>query len=217
MLGDSNANVFDTIYREGMWGHRDDAPFYSGSGSYDPAVQKYVQTIRNLIEERGVKSIVDIGCGDFSVGRLYADAGETYLGVDVAPNIISYNKEAFSTANISFTCADAAREDLPASDLCSIRQVLQHLSNRDIAEILRRVRVHRLVLITEHLPAPSQLRRPNLDKRAGPDTRMTFGSGVFVDQPPFNFPCRVVLENEIRTVQLSPGEILRTILWEKEY
>ena len=63
-----------------------------------------------------------------------------------------------------------------------IRQVLQHLSNTQIAAILAKLRAADLI-VTEHVPtAPGVVR--NKDKAAGPDIRLYRKSGVFLESPP---------------------------------
>jgi len=42
---------------------------------------------------------------------------------------------------------------LPAADLYLVRQVLQHLSNEEIAKVIANLGNARRVLISEHLPA----------------------------------------------------------------
>lgn len=213
-LGDDNAAIFDAIYRDHMWGEGDTSGLHSGSGSYDPSVPAYVDLVQSIIARENVRSIVEIGCGDFAIGRQYAYGVEQYLGVDVAASVIAHNRKDHERDGVAFRHADAARDDLPPHDLCLIRQVLQHLSNADIAAIIARVATHRLVLITEHLPGAGALRKPNLDKSSGPDTRLTFGSGVYVDKSPFDQPGETVLETLVPEagLQAAPGELLRSTL-----
>jgi len=93
-----------------------------------------------------------------------------------------------------------------------IRQVFQHLPNRDIASALKNVGVCKYVLVTEHLPAPKALTRKNIDKPAGPDTRVSFGSGVYLEAHPFNMKVTIALETPIADFDVNAGESLRTVL-----
>ena len=168
--------------------------------------------MKNFIVERQVKSVVEIGCGDFGIGQQYAYDVERYLGIDVSLFVIERNIKKFSSDSISFARVDASEHDLSASDLCIVRQVLQHLDNNSIRKILARAAVHKFVLITEHLPAPSKLGTPNLNKRPGPDTRVTFGSGVYVELPPFEQKGETVLSLPVAEAHAGPGEVMRTTL-----
>ncbi|MER8752183.1 class I SAM-dependent methyltransferase [Mesorhizobium sp. M1050] len=200
------------IYKTSIWGKSENGVAYSGSGSYDPSVATYVAFVRNFITEKQVESIVEIGCGDFEVARKYADHAKRYLGVDVSSFVIEQNREKFAREGICFEHFDASKQDLPKSDLCIIRQVLQHLDNDTIGEILARTAIHKFVLITEHLPAPSRLKKPNLNKWTGPDTRVVFNSGVYVDLPPFGRKGTTMLSLPVANPQAGPGEEMRTIL-----
>ena len=51
-----------------------------------------------------------------------------------------------------------------------------------------------------------------MDKSACPDVRVSFGSGVYLDQPPFNLDIEVLLDVAIRDYYITPGERLKTVL-----
>ncbi|MET3522365.1 class I SAM-dependent methyltransferase [Mesorhizobium abyssinicae] len=211
-LAKSNSEIFNSIYKTAIWGKTEDGAACSGSGSYDPSVATYVAFVKRFITDNSVASIVEIGCGDFEIGHQYADYARCYLGVDVSSFVIEKNREKFGRDGISFEHFDASKRDIPRSDLCIIRQVLQHLDNNTIADILARTTAHKFVLITEHLPAPSRLKKPNLNKWTGPDTRVVFNSGVYVDLPPFGREGTTVLSLPVANPQAGPGEEMRTTL-----
>ncbi|MGX5851113.1 class I SAM-dependent methyltransferase [Mesorhizobium sp. PL10] len=212
MLAKSNTEIFNSIYKAAIWGKSENEGAYSGPGSYDPSVPTYVAFVRNFIIEQQIESIVEIGCGDFEIGRQYADCVKRYLGVDVSSFVIEQNREKFRRGGICFEHHDASEQNLPKSDLCIIRQVLQHLDNSTIGEILAHTAVHKFVLITEHLPAPSRLKKPNLNKPTGPDTRVVFNSGVYIDLPPFGRKGTTMLTLPVANPQAGPGEEMRTTL-----
>ena len=211
-FGSTKEQIFDEIYRQQCWGSSPDGKLYSGSGTYDPSVDQYLQYVTGFIEQHGIRSIVEIGCGDFAIGRQYAARVDSYLGIDASSIVVRSNQEQFATDKISFRHADAASTDLAPADLCIIRQVLQHLDNKSIAAILRKVALHKYTLITEHLPSAEFLVSPNMDKRSGPDIRIAFNSGVYLEQPPFNRHGEVVLTTPIAQPIRHPGEVLRTTL-----
>src|SRR5262249_41309949 len=103
------------------------------------------------------------------------------------------------------------------ADLCLVRQVLQHLSNHQIGAVLRKLQQYPLVMITEHYPAPDAAAIvPNKDKAAGADTRITDGSAVFLDRPPFNLAIvQLLVDVETPHWLASPGERLKTFLCER--
>lgn len=201
--------VFSRIYEDGLWGKGENG-FHSGSGSIEAHAVAYVQALSRYIAEHSIRSVVDLGCGDFNVGRKIVALGVDYTGVDVVPALIQHHAAQHSSERVRFARLDIVRDPLPDGDLCLIRQVLQHLSNDQIATILPRLAHYRHVLITEHFPAAGAHIVPNRDKPHGHDTRIEDDSAVFLDQPPFNARVgEVLLEHETSPLK-RPGETLRS-------
>jgi hypothetical protein len=204
--------VFAEVYASRQWGEGD--LFDSGSGSRGVAATRYVETVRAIVEGTGIRSAVDIGCGDFRVASRFANALDSYVGVDVVPSLIRRNTEVYTGPGVRFAVVDATTEDPPAAEICLIRQVLQHLSNDQIACILKRCERYPVVLVTEHWPAQKFAAKANIDKPHGPDTRLDRGSWVDISQPPFNCQqTREVLAVEVERPLYHSGEMIRTHLW----
>jgi hypothetical protein len=107
---------------------------------------------------------------------------------------------------------DATRDPLPDGDLCLIREVLQHLSNRQIASVLQAARKFRYVIYSDYQPPAGIQCLPNRDIPHGRDTRIWKNSAVLLDQAPFNREVELLLEVESQEVLLQPGECIRTFL-----
>jgi SAM-dependent methyltransferase len=73
-----------------------------------------------------VRSVVDVGCGDWQLGSLVDWSNVTYLGVDVVADLVETNTRAHAASNVSFRVADATTDRLPAADLLLAKDVLQH-------------------------------------------------------------------------------------------
>jgi SAM-dependent methyltransferase len=191
----TNGDIFDGIYANANWGGKP-GDISSGYGSDGEIADSYVDAVVTFLRLINCASVVDIGCGDFRIGSKIAFAIPKYTGVDVSRIVIDRNKSLHNRDGVSFEVCDAEHDTLPPGDVCLIRQVLQHLSNRSIKKILDRlVMSYQYVVITEHLPARNAFRAFNLDKPTGGDVRPYFGSGVYVDQPPFNVSVdRVLLD-----------------------
>jgi predicted TPR repeat methyltransferase len=52
--------------------------------------------------ERNVRSVVDLGCGDFRVGRLIAASGVSYTGVDVVEPLIAEDARRDGSPTVRF-------------------------------------------------------------------------------------------------------------------
>jgi hypothetical protein len=202
----SNEEIFSKIYRENLWaeGAKTEG-FYSGTGTHSSSGRTYVNYLDLFIKRNRIRTMTDVGSGDFSIGGAITSRNQEiiYNGVDVVPELIEHNQKEFGNERIKFYCRDAAKEEIPAGDLLTIRQVLQHLSNDNIANILKHTRNFRYTLITEHILHPPYLTSYNIDKPSGKSTRAGFGSAVMVDKPPFNLRCVEVLrcrENEMSDI-----------------
>ena len=201
--------AFAEIYRTGAWGSVEGEKFYSGPGSSPEFATPYAQWVNHFVKEQGLHHIVDLGCGDFRVGRLLHTSSEVrYTGVDVVADVVRHHQEHFQNEYVEFRCANIVEDELPNGDLCLIRQVLQHLSNNEISIVLNACSRYRYVLITEDVYGGANV-HPNLDKPAGWDTRIHERSGVYLDQPPFNLQVRTVME-----LPAPDMEIVRTMLLE---
>ncbi|MEO8403094.1 MAG: class I SAM-dependent methyltransferase [Chitinophagaceae bacterium] len=182
----NNRDIFNTIYSKGLWGSAKEG-FSSGLGTQNSKTLYYINTCVDFIKEKDIRTVLDIGCGDFSISRsIVNQTNIEYLGVDVASKVIEYNNVHFSSDRVKFKSLDATIDILPKADLITIRQVLQHLSNEQIMIILdKALKAGKNVIITEHLLDDENI-LPNIDKSAGPDVRIYFNSGVYIDKPPFN-------------------------------
>ena len=175
----------------------------------------YADFVRDFIVKNDIESILDIGCGDFQIGSRICEGVGCYIGADVSRVIINQNTNTFSSlTNVQFVVLDVCADTLPKVDLITIREVLQHLSNADIALALDNIERSqaRFALVTEHLPAPHVLRTPNIDKPRGPNIRNPFGSGVFIQHAPFNRPVELVLTVKHPSYAGAPSHLV-TQLW----
>lgn len=181
--------VFSEIYRKKKWGGT--GPYCSGDGSSnDSIVGPYVATVGAFLRTYGMERprVVDLGCGDFSVGSQLSADCSSYVGVDVVPELVKHLQDTRGGGDVHFECLDMVDDPLPDGDICLIRQVLQHLSNQQIAKVVAKLGGYRVVLITEHHPHDGPAVVPNLDKVQGGAIRLYRNSGVYLDRPPFNVP-----------------------------
>lgn len=174
------------VYEMKLWGDNQ-SDFYSGEGSHDPElVTPYIETLISFLNHFPTPiSVCDLGCGDFNVGKHLVTHTKNYTAADIVPDLITYNKKTFKANNLDFKCLDIAVDKLPNGDCAILRQVLQHVSNKEIQDILKKLTAFKSVIITEHLPEGDFT--PNLDIISGQGIRLKKRSGVNVLAPPFNF------------------------------
>jgi SAM-dependent methyltransferase len=177
--------VFTEVYAGHMWGAGSDG-FYSGPGSDPEAAQPYADFVINFIAQHQIRTVVDLGCGDFRVGRMIARDGVSYTGVDVVQPLIDENNRRYGNSQIRFHCLDIAADDLPDGELCLIREVFQHLSNAQIAATLAKLGKYGYVLFTDVQPDIDGHYKINKDKVHGASSRIVHNSFLRLDAPPFN-------------------------------
>jgi len=209
--GGSPAQTFSRVYEGGHWGRRFGRKFYSGPGSHDPRIiGPYIESVSAFLREfPKPPDVVDLGCGDFHIGSNLRRYCGQYTACDVVPDLVKYNAAKFSDLRVNFQCVDMVADALPSGQVAFIRQVLQHLSNAQIAKILPKLRQYRALVITEHLPAASGF-SANLDHDFGSGIRIERNSGVVLTEPPFSL--QVADERELCCVHGGEG-VIRTVAY----
>lgn len=178
-------DVMTQIYDKHLWGGNAH-DYYSGFGSHDNTIVKsYLEAVINFLKSfTEPLTICDLGCGDFNIGKQLVPFTKNYIGIDIVPLLIERNKKKFYADNLKFHCLDIAKDELPIGDCAILRQVLQHLSNPEILQILNKLTNYKYVILTEHIPMGNFT--PNKDIISGQGIRFKKNSGVNVLKPPFN-------------------------------
>jgi hypothetical protein len=182
------AEVLSHIYKYHMWGNATiNTPFYSGTGSHNvEIIEPYISAVQSFIEDTFFTplNVVDLGCGDFSVGRQIRNITDQYIACDIVSSVIDYNRLAYAGENVDFRVLDIISEELSAGDIVFVHQVLQHLRNDQISCFLPKLRYYRWAIITEHIPFEDPF-TPNRDIRTG-SLRLTVDSGIELTEALFN-------------------------------
>jgi SAM-dependent methyltransferase len=208
----SPGDAFGRIYHEGIWGSEGD--YNSGSGTHTEGVAApYVAAVGEFLRGLGKPNVVDLGCGDFSVGARLRKFCDRYIACDVVEQLIERNRQKYFDLGVEFRLVDITHDPLPNGDVVILRQVLQHCSNAQISAVVSKLPgACRYLVLTEHLPRSEFV--PNADKPMGSETRLDSGrrpSGVVLTAPPFNL--RVVNSADICEVGAHLG-IIRTTVYE---
>lgn len=204
--------VMEQIYEKNLWGGNPNE-FYSGEGSHDPGlVIPYIDVVSNFLKSFETPiTVCDLGCGDFNVGKDLVACTAHYHAIDIVPTLMEHNQATFQLPNLTFHCLDVALDELPSGDCALVRQVLQHVSNQEVHQILEKLSHYRYVIITEHLPSGEF--EPNKNKISGQGIRLKQNSGIDVLSQPFYWKVKDV--NELLSLELSNGRgRIVTILYE---
>ena len=154
-------DVFDQIYRDNVWGDGKG----SGIGSDANHVRPYTRFLQQFLLRKGIRSIVDLGCGDWQFSCELDLSGITYYGVDVASTVIESNRQRFEAANIKFHQLQSY-EALPKADLLICKDVLMHLGRDEVNRIIQTAfPKYRFILITSDVQPYSKLGDAYLEAR----------------------------------------------------
>lgn len=141
---------FNQIYATGKWGKDSTGRGTSGSGSTMEITQEYRAYLEDFIKKQAVKSVVDAGCGDWTFSKVIDWGDASYLGIDIASDVIDTVRKNYEKGKIKFQVGDIT-EDLPPADLLISKDVLQHLSNDLIHKFIKnnlRKRKYKWVILT---------------------------------------------------------------------
>lgn len=104
----------------------------SGAGSNPHYVLPYRQFLENFLYLNNIRTVVDIGCGDWAFSRFLNLEGVHYRGFDVVESVVQKNRDRFGSASVRFDIMPADLRQVPRADLLIMKDVLQHLPNHDI-------------------------------------------------------------------------------------
>lgn len=202
--------AMEQVYEMNLWGSNT-SEFYSGDGSHNAKIVKpYISVVNSFLKSfKEPLTVCDLGCGDFNVGKELVQYSKKYIAVDIVPKLIEYNKSVFKKDNLEFHCLDIAKDTLPKGNCAIIRQVLQHLSNVEVQNVVNKLVAFKYIILTEHLPEGEFI--PNRDIISGQGIRLKKQSGLNLFAEPFNF--KVVEEKELLSIPLEDhkGVIVTTL------
>ena len=203
-------DVMEQIYEMKLWGGAE-FDFYSGNGSHDrELVNPYIAVVTSFLKSfKEVLIVCDLGCGDFNVGKALVQYARQYVGVDIVGSLIEHHKSNFKEDNLEFYCLDIAVDDLPYGDCALVRQVLQHLSNAEVQQVLHKLTDFKYVILTEHVLEGDFV--PNRDIISGQGIRLKKQSGLNLLAPPFNFQVEAAKQLLSVTLNNNKGIIITTL------
>lgn len=149
----SSEQVFSQVYERGIWGRDQQGNGTSGKGSTQENAMEYIVFLNKFIKINNIKTIVEIGCGDWEVMRHVDLTGVDYVGFDVVPSMIQDNLAKYRTSNVNFALADCIHDPLPKADLLLCKDVLNHIPNDGVFKIIQKFTNYRHVLTTSDVEA----------------------------------------------------------------
>jgi Methyltransferase domain len=129
--------IFSWIYSKNIWGNSESR---SGNGSTVSRTILLRHKLAELAQEQGIRSLLDIPCGDFNWMRLTELTGIEYTGADIVPQLVEKNAALYGQPGRRFIHLNMCRDPLPRADLILCREGWVHLSFSDIAMCLRQMK-----------------------------------------------------------------------------
>lgn len=178
--------VFTHIYDVGHWGRDQFGRGISGVGSLLINAKEYIGFVQKFLQNHNIRSVVDAGCGDWTMSKHIHWGHVNYIGYDVVRSVIERNNCLYKKRGIVFIKANFLDIDLPSADLLLCKDVLQHLTNEDILKFLKKISQFKYCLFTNEIESHT-LSSENRD--------IVIGSirPIDLSKPPFSVDGRVVL------------------------
>jgi hypothetical protein len=192
--------IFEYIFLTNGWG----GASRSGPGSDLLQTQIVRNTLPKIIRDLGAKSLLDIPCGDFYWMK-DVELNVEYIGADVVPSLIRKVSKSFANERRTFLNLDILTDAPPPADLVLSRDLLVHLSFKDIFVALENLSrsKYRWILTTTF---------PNRETNA--DIRTGEWRPLNLQAAPFNFPNPQLLVNEGCTEQNGLFRDKSLALWD---
>jgi hypothetical protein len=98
-----------------------------------------VPFLKQFIQNHNIRSVVDLGCGDFKCGKqIYDDLDVQYTGYDTYKKVVEYNTTQHEPSKYTFLHLDIfnQRDQIANGELCILKDVVQHWTLTNIYTFL---------------------------------------------------------------------------------
>jgi glycosyltransferase involved in cell wall biosynthesis len=119
---------FDNIYQNNGFAGTESR---SGEGSSLFQTRIIREEIPKLLQELGIKNLLDVPCGDWNWMRHVDITNINYIGGDIVKAIIDKNNQLYGKENCKFEYVNIITGSLPKSDIILCRDCLVHLNFQD--------------------------------------------------------------------------------------
>lgn len=136
--------IFTRIYQHNGWGNSETT---SGSGSSIFNTVAIRRELPFVIKELGVRSMIDVPCGDHHWMREVTLDIDEYIGADIVPELVERNSRTSGSERKRFCHLDVTRDALPRVDLIFCRDCFVHFSFADIRRSLQTMRQSRSIYL----------------------------------------------------------------------
>jgi SAM-dependent methyltransferase len=197
----AHRKVFSRIYAHREWGEHESL---SGPGSGLERTGELRVQLPALLDELGVETLLDAGCGDFHWLGAADLPVRRYTGVEVVPELVAELAARYGDAGRDFVAADITRDRLPRVDLVLCRDVLIHFPDDDVLRALENFRRSARWLLTTTF----------VDRERNEPIELGEWRTLNLQAPPFELPEPKRLLDDIPLVDRELYLDKRLALWE---
>ena len=184
LRGKSMEEVFTRIYHRNEWR---DSKTRSGTASTLLNTQAVRAELPGLLGSLGVRTLLDIPCGDFHWMKEVTLDLDRYIGADIVEELVTSNMKFMNDIR-TFVKMDITCDTLPMVDLVLCRDCLIHFSFVDSFRAIENIKASgsRYLLMTTFTRENAK----NIDIVTGQWRTLN------LQQPPFDFPPPISLVHE---------------------
>lgn len=175
--------LFTKIFRTNFW----KGESRSGTGSDFSQTAHIIAELPTLLNKYGIKSLLDVPCGDFHWMSKVNLNGIKYHGGDIVTELVIQNQRKFGNETRAFSQIDLISDKLPVTDAIFVRDCLVHMPYRSIFEVLKNIKKSRIkFLITTTFT----------ERTKNDDIKMGDWRCLNLQIAPFNLPAPLAILNE---------------------
>lgn len=146
----SREEAFKHIFESRYWGATESV---SGVGSSLGQTEQIRAELPKLVKQFGITSLLDAPCGDlYWMKHILPEMGIDYIGADIVQGVVDLARTNNTYDRARFMKLDIVKDPLPSADLWLCRDVLFHLSFKEIRAALTNFRNSQItyILVTSH-------------------------------------------------------------------
>jgi hypothetical protein len=201
-LSKNRAQAFEQLYHDRLLGEYETI---SGSGSTIYNTRLVRKGLQFFIDHH-VKSIIDIGCGDFNWQPSMKLDAVSYTATELVNDLVESNSRKFQGSSIRFIHHDIVKSIPEKHDLVLCRDLFTHFSNQDIASAINHIIASGSTYLaaTSYYPSLCKLKlREHYHDRLNHDSASGYWRPVNLGSAPFCFPIPM-----FRIPEAQPGKFL---------
>ena len=152
LLGDEETErIFTNLYQTAAWGVNEEGIGSSGPDSQLENSLEYIAFLQDFIRQNKIRTVLDVGCGDWSFSKAIRWGNVRYIGIDIVKPVIERNQKIYGSDKVTFLCGDMCEMELPKADLIICKDVLQYLPKSKINKFLKITDTYKYCLLVNDL------------------------------------------------------------------